>query len=105
LVKLSSAGKYEAGYCYAQPGTYEYYYGGLVQLNNGSFLLSVRTEDYNLINIDEDGNVLFNKRFGGFGSDQPMEMELSSAGEALIIGSTTSNTGQVSGNHGESDFC
>ena len=60
------------------------------------------SEDVWLVKIDETGNLIWQKCLGGSGTDQGEAIVKTSSGGYAIAGSTQSNDGDVSGNHGSS---
>jgi gliding motility-associated-like protein len=62
------------------------------------------TKDIWLIKIGANGNVQWQKRYGGTGLDIGNQIKIDSNGDYLIIASTTSNDGDINGNHGTGGF-
>jgi hypothetical protein len=62
--------------------------------------------DYWLIKTDTSGNILWTKTYGGIGEEDGSDMKLTPDGGLILFGTTntTSNYGQVTGNHGGYDF-
>ncbi|NUY79937.1 T9SS type A sorting domain-containing protein [Flavobacterium sp. MAH-1] len=56
-----------------------------------------------LLKIGMDGQILESHLYGGEGSDSFESIELASNGDIVVAGNTLSNTGDVSGNHGQFD--
>jgi hypothetical protein len=88
----------------------------IIATGDGGFLLSGLTDsndgyingnhgdfDAWVMKIDADGNQLWNKTFGGSGVDYAQSIVATSDGGFVIAGQTTSNDGDVSGNHGSID--
>lgn len=69
---------------------------GDVTENNGE-------EDFWVIKIDTSGNIIWQKSFGGSGSDQAFCLEQAPDGGFILAGGSGSNDGNVSGNHGNKD--
>lgn len=59
--------------------------------------------DFWLIKIDGNGNLLWEKSFGGSSADQGSDLIETTSGELIITGEVLSNNGNVSGNHGFTD--
>lgn len=99
-------------------------YGGLlneflptvIATSDGGFLIAGSTDsndgdvsgnhgdfDAWLLKIDADGNKLWSKTFGGSGTDYANRMIPTNDGGFVIVGETTSNDGDVIGNHGGND--
>lgn len=77
--------------------------------DNGFVILSNKSqEDYNgnywLFKLDSDRNVIWEKFYGGTGNDEPGNMIATADGNYLMAGSSNSQNGDVSGNHGASDI-
>jgi hypothetical protein len=60
--------------------------------------------DFYLVQLDENGNVLWEKNYGGTGSDTACHISPAADGGYLILGHTTSNDGNVTNNHGLGDI-
>lgn len=54
--------------------------------------------------IDEAGKMLWQKSYGGSGLDQASEIVAASNGQYVVAGYSSSNDGDVSGNHGIIDY-
>jgi hypothetical protein len=59
--------------------------------------------DFWLIKIDQNGDLLWEKSFGGSSADQGSDLIEISSGELIITGEVLSNNGDVIGNHGFTD--
>jgi hypothetical protein len=70
---------------------------------DGDFVASHGGEDIIVAKIDGNGNVLWQKSYGGSKNDFSNTILSASDGGYLITGYTNSNDGQVSGNHGNDD--
>lgn len=71
---------------------------GDVSDNHGSF-------DYWLTKLDEDGNLEWQKSYGGSGTEQSFGLVQNADSSYVICGySSSPNTGMVTGNHGENDY-
>lgn len=57
-----------------------------------------------VVKLNATGGIVWHKNLGGDGTDQPREMFVNSDGTYTILGSTTSNNFDVSGNHGSVDI-
>jgi hypothetical protein len=60
--------------------------------------------DYWVLRLDRDGELLWERSFGGSGIDRAFDVCRSSDGHYLIAGNTLSTDGQVSSLHGGSDI-
>ena len=83
------------------------------EVSDGGFIIAGSTEkrlDYNkdyptkpsywILKIDKDGNELWSKFYGGYNTDKPCDIEEIGTGGFIVAGWTSSNTHDVSGNHG-----
>lgn len=59
--------------------------------------------DYGMLKIDDEGEIIWKKRFGGTNSDRLSDVIIMENDEFLFMGSSYSFDGDVSGNNGESD--
>ncbi|MCX6291962.1 MAG: T9SS type A sorting domain-containing protein [Bacteroidetes bacterium] len=78
--------------------------GGYTSSNNGNVTGNHGSMDEWLVRLDESGNILWQKTFGGSSVDICNAVIPVSDGGFLLAGSTSSNNGNVSGNHGNKDF-
>lgn len=65
---------------------------------------STLNNDYWIIKIDASGTLLWQRSLGGSLSDNPSAVAATADGGYVVTGSTESNDGDVSGNHGFYDF-
>ncbi len=56
-----------------------------------------------IVKLDENGNMLWQRTLGGSGLDMGLSVIQDDDGNYVLVGYTTSNDGDVSGNHGEID--
>ncbi len=70
---------------------------GDVTGNHGSY-------DYWIVKIDDVGSLQWEKSFGGTGGDLAWSLQLTSDKGYVIAGSSSSNNGDVTGNHGSADM-
>ena len=70
---------------------------GTVSYNHGE-------GDFWLLKTDKNGTLLWEKTFGGGGSENLENMKITSDGNYVLFGHTYSNNGDVSGNHGGADY-
>jgi len=81
-----------------------YIVAGYTSSNNGDVSGNHGGSDYWVVKLDAVGNLAWQKTLGGTSSDQATSIEQTSDGGYVIAGNTKSNNGDVSGNHGASDF-
>jgi len=70
---------------------YDYYYGN-------------PTDDYWVVKLNSSGNIQWQKSLGGSGDDYATSIQQISDGAFIVGGWSSSNDGDVSGNHGLSDY-
>lgn len=70
---------------------------GEVSGNHGDY-------DYWVVKLDQSGNLIWQKSLGGTGDDESACIRQTSDAGYILTGGVTSNDGQVSGNHGSSDY-
>lgn len=56
-----------------------------------------------IVKVDGVGTLIWQKTFGGSGLDRPTDIITAADGSYLVLGQTTSNDGNVKGNHGQLD--
>ncbi len=61
------------------------------------------TDDFWIVKLDNDGTIVWQKTFGGSKGDMPGFIAAISTGEHIVVGTTFSNDGDVTMNHGEND--
>lgn len=103
---------------------WQYCFGGsggeegksLVQTGNGYTLLCASTShdgdvsknngktDFWLVRTDNSGNILWEKSYGGSEDDFSSKIKTAPDGGYVLFGETSSNDGDVSGNHGGVDY-
>ena len=57
-----------------------------------------------IVKLDKDGNMVWQKTFGGSGEDIATSITVTPDDGYIVAGWTGSSDGDVSGNHGDSDF-
>ena len=78
-----------------KPDSYDLGILGNVYINDSDLLV---------YKIDEKGNVIWEKKYGGTGNDIGKHIIQLSDKNYLIVGETTSNDGEIDGNHGRKDI-
>ncbi len=70
---------------------------GQVSYNHGS-------NDFWLIFTDQDGNLLWEKTYGGSDTEYAYDVEKAEDGNYIMFGYTLSNDGNITNNHGSQDY-
>lgn len=73
---------------------------GYSQSSNGDLSQNYGNYDYWLMNIDENGTIIWDSTYGGPAADVCNEIAISTTGRLAMMGYTASDSLQVSGNHG-----
>lgn len=60
--------------------------------------------DYWIVKLDSNGNMQWQKSLGGSSMDMAQSIQQTSEGGYIVAGSSSSNDGDVSGNHGGGDY-
>ena len=87
------------------------------QTTDGGFILAGKTlytngdvtnpkgaADFWIVKVNAAGTLQWQKTYGGTGNDEAIAVQQTTDGGYIVAGSTTSNNGNVTGNHGQSDF-
>lgn len=80
-----------------------YVVAGLTESNDGDVSGNHGRSDVWVVKLNGAGKLIWQKTYGGTGYDAGRAMVPTADGGYLVAGSTTSNNGDVSGNHGDSD--
>jgi hypothetical protein len=75
---------------------------GNTNSTDGDFNASQGSSDAFLVKSDAQGNIIWKKTYGGSGDDN-FNSVIENDGGLIVLGTTSSNDGQVHGNHGEND--
>lgn len=95
----------DRGYSIAKNGTGGYLVTGMTLSSDGDAVSpSKGSRDLWIINIDQAGNLLWEKKFGGSGNDYGRIIKSTADGGFIIGASTTSADGDVSGAKGGEDI-
>lgn len=70
---------------------------------DGDLTGNERGLDVWVVKIDGSGNILWNKRYGGSGHERGYSIKSTPDGGFIVAGNTSSNDGDVTGNHGHYD--
>ncbi len=77
-----------------------YLFVGSTDSNNGDVKGNHGQIDFWLVKLDSDGSIIWQKCFGGLNGDNASSIIKTDEGGYLLEGTTYSNDGDVSGNHG-----
>jgi gliding motility-associated-like protein len=113
-VKLDPNGNLQWQKCYGGSG--EDMATSIIQTTDKGFIIGAQTAsangdvttnhgdlDYWVVKTDDSGNIIWQKCYGGSGSDRLASLEPTQDGWFVVAGSTTSQNGDVSGIHGSSN--
>jgi len=115
IVKLSSSGSIQWQKSLGGAGNDEvsaihqtadsgYIVGGYTLSNYGDVTLNHGSYDFWIVKLSTSGSIQWQKSLGGTGSDIANCFQETSDGGYIVAGSSTSNDGDVSGNHGSGDY-
>lgn len=115
VCKVDSLGNLQWHHCYG--GSNDDGGAGVIQMPDSTFLVSGYTRsitgnvsfnhgnyDYWVIHVDTQGNLLWEKTYGGTLYDRIYCMTQSDSGHYLLGGASNSLDGDVTGNHGGTDY-
>jgi len=98
-------------------GTNEDWATSIEQTTDGGYIVAGRTLsndgdvtgnhagwDYWVVKLSDTGAIEWQKALGGFGNDLATSIKQTIDGGYIVAGSSTSNDGDVTGNHGEQDY-
>jgi hypothetical protein len=77
---------------------------GYTNSNDGDVFGNHGGEDIWVVKISTSGNIEWQKTLGGTGSDRPRFIMPMPDGDFVMVGSTASNNGDVTGHHGNNDL-
>ena len=81
-----------------------YIIAGMSNSTNGDVSGNHGNPDYWLVKLDTNGNLQWQKSYGGSAADAASSVRQTSDGGYIIAGQSESNDGDVSGNHGYIDY-
>jgi len=81
-----------------------YVVGGHVHSNDGDVSGNHGADDIWVVKLNSIGNILWQKPMGGSRFDIGAAVQQTTDGGFIVAGQTTSNSGDVTGNHGATDF-
>jgi hypothetical protein len=81
-----------------------YIVGGSSNSNDGDVTANHGSSDYWIVKLDATGSIQWQKSIGGSGADFLSSIHLTLDGGYIVSGWTSSNNGDITGNHGNFDF-
>ncbi|MEX2350090.1 MAG: T9SS type A sorting domain-containing protein [Flavobacteriaceae bacterium] len=81
-----------------------YIVAGTTSSNDGDVGGNNGGQDIWIVKLDTNGNIDWEKNYGGTSSDQARSIQQTTDGGYIVAGYTISNDGDVGGNYGESDI-
>jgi hypothetical protein len=81
-----------------------YIIGGFTESANGDVTMNHGNRDIWIVKIDGEGNLKWQKSFGGSGDDEASGLRVTDDGGCIVTGYTESNDGDITGNHGKRDI-
>lgn len=91
-----------SSFCVASDGGYVF--AGYTNSNDGDVSGNHGSSDAWVIKLDTNGNTVWKKTYGGSSGETITMVKPTADGGYILSGSTGSNDGNVSGNHGEEDI-
>lgn len=106
LIWQKSYGGTESDYAYCIQQTMDggYIVGGTTYSNDGDVLLNHGLSDYWILKLDSTGEMQWQKSLGGSDYEDMFSIQQTADGGFIAAGSSSSNDGDVAGNHGDDDY-
>jgi len=92
------------GYSIQQTPDNGYVVNGGTDSNNGDVTGNHGNEDFWVVKLSASGNLMWQSALGGSSYDEGKSIDQTSDGGYIAAGFSSSNNGNVSGNHGQNDF-
>ncbi len=77
---------------------------GYSKSNNGAYSTNHGNNDFLILKLNSIGDIVWQKNYGGTGDDLALDAIQTNDGGYAVIGQTSSNNGNLTGNHGFSDY-
>lgn len=77
---------------------------GVAESNDGDISSPKGGQDYWVVKLDSDGNLEWEKSYGGLGFDEGQKIALTSDGNYVLAGVSNSDDGDITNNKGFSDY-
>lgn len=81
-----------------------YIVAGTSSSNSGDVSVNYGLSDYWIVKLTATGNIQWEKSFGGYGIDEAYSIEQTTDNGYIIAGTSSSINGDVTGNHGSTDY-
>lgn len=81
-----------------------YIIAGFTESSDGDITLNKGFSDYWIIKLNSAGNIEWQKTYGGIYADIATSVKQTTDGGYIVAGYSSSNTGDITGNHGSSDY-
>ena len=115
LVKLSATGAIEWNTCFGGSGynmawsveqapEFNLIVAGVTYSTDGDVVGNHGMADYWVLSVTAAGTMVWQKCLGGSGTDQGKMAQPTADGGYIVVGYSNSTDGQVTGNHGQSDY-
>lgn len=115
VMKLNANG--DTAWTKSLGGTYDDYANAVMETDDGNFVVALQTQsddgdvsvnkggwDYWIVKLDTAGSILWEKSYGGTGSDYATSVVQATDGNYVVAGFSNSTGGDVTGNKGGEDF-
>lgn len=81
-----------------------YFVAGYSESNDGDFSANKGNSDFAVARLNSSGSIIWQKLYGGSEDDEINDFVLTSDGGLVLVGSTNSYDGDVTGNHGSYSY-
>ena len=95
---------HDAAYSITQTSDGGYIVAGVAVSNNGDVTNNHGAGDYWIVKLDGSGNIQWQKSLGGSSADDAYSIQQTNDSGYIVAGASSSNDGDVTGNHGLSDY-
>jgi len=96
--------KKDIALCTKQTSDNGYILAGYSESNDGNLTLNHGNYDFWILKLDSNGNIEWQKSLGGSSYDIAQSIEQTFDGGYIVAGTSSSNDGDVTGNHGSEDY-
>ena len=102
--KSLGGSSYEYANAIKQTSDSGYIVAGYSASSDGDVSANHGEEDYWIVKLDQDGNIIWEKSLGGSSYDEAYDVQQTSDGGYIVVGASRSSDGDVTGNHGWLDY-